>query len=59
MVRLRFQGIQKKTKKNLNCNNPKFYEIFRFPLAKVLPAELKLVIQVIIVEQTDVWRVIA
>lgn len=32
LVRLRFQGLQKKTKKNLNCSNPKFYEIFRFPL---------------------------
>lgn len=32
MVRLEFQRVQKKTKKNLNCKNPKFYEIFRFPI---------------------------
>ena len=30
LVRIQFGGIQKKTKKNINCTNPKFYEIFRY-----------------------------
>ena len=30
MIRLEYKGNQKQTKKNINCKNPKFYEIFRF-----------------------------
>ncbi len=36
IVRVEFAGIQKKTKKNLNCFNPKFYELFRFNLLRSL-----------------------
>ncbi len=32
LVRVQFKSIQKKTKKNINCKNPKFFEIFRFPI---------------------------
>ncbi len=27
-------GFQKKSKKNMNCSNPKFYETLRFNLSK-------------------------
>ena len=34
MVRVEFLGLQKKTKKNTNCFNPKFYELLRFNLSR-------------------------
>ena len=36
MVRVEFSGLQKKTKKNSNCFNPKFYELLRFNLSRGL-----------------------
>ena len=35
IIRVKYRGLQRKTKKNLNCKNPKFYEIFSFPVANV------------------------
>eukprot|EP00347_Sterkiella_histriomuscorum_P005318 403357064 len=59
LVRIQFGGLQKKTKKNVNCNNPKFYEIFRYNLEKPNINEEQLLIQVIFVEQKDVWKLVA
>ncbi|CDW78369.1 UNKNOWN [Stylonychia lemnae] len=58
LIRVQFNGIQKKTKKNINCINPKFFEIFRYSL----PApgqDSQVLIQVIFVEQKDDWKVVA
>lgn len=68
MIRLEYRGLQKKTKKNVNCTNPKFYEVLKFPLkggghSKVAmnsqEDEDALTVQVVYVEQRDTWRVIS
>lgn len=75
IVRLQYRNTQKKTKKNVNCRNPKFYEVFRFPLlqstiAKKLDQkpmncqegitdDLELLVQVISVEMKDSWKIVA
>ena len=58
-MRIQFRGFQKKTKKNVNCVNPKFYEIFRFPLSENEAIDQFLIIQVILVEQKDEWKMLA
>lgn len=58
LVRVQFNGVQKKTKKNINCKNPKFYEIFRYPIHGAYESE-SVIIQVIVVEQKDVWKMMA
>ena len=65
MVRIEYQGVQKKTKKNLNCFNPKYYEVIKFNLkskrfAEETPDEKEFfTIQVIMVEANDTWKIIA
>ena len=39
--------------------NPKFYEIFRFPLSENEAIDQFLIIQVILVEQKDEWKMLA
>ena len=60
LVRLEFRKAQKKTKKNLNCSNPKFYELFRYPLGSQQNFEDEsVIIQVITIASKDLWHVIA
>lgn len=32
LIRVNYRCLSQKTKKNLNCKNPKFYQLFKIPL---------------------------
>ena len=57
IVRLTYQGYQKKTKVNVNSRNPKFYELFQFNLKDIgNPNDIG--IQIINIEQGGEWVLI-
>ena len=59
MVMVSFSGVQKKTCKNGNCRNPKYYECFIFPLQQSPASHGEINIQIINIEGGGDWKLLA
>ncbi|CDW72163.1 UNKNOWN [Stylonychia lemnae] len=57
-IRVKYRGISRKTQKNMNCQNPKFFQLLKFPVNKIDPEDW-FEIQFVVVDNEKVRKVIA